>query len=413
MSILSKAIDEYLANQYLGFHTPSHSGLLNPRDLSELDGLDNLQYPNSVLLESQKKAAELFGAAQSFFLLNGASIGLQAAILALAKHIFSNPLPVLVSRNVHKSVLAGIIIAGLEVEWLEPIWDEGLGVYARINFENYDFSKYSALIITNPSYEGFYSQIPELDIPIIVDEAHGAHYIFSDLLPRSALESGADIVIQSWHKCLGTYTQTGVAHISKRSKIPALFFEEALRLLQTTSPSYLFLENLSLAVEFFSENGSKVFEEAVSRVLVLSDRVVKNDDPLRVILKGNGLNIEQELLARKIVVESAYSNFALLFVNFTHDELAIKKLSLGLDFDFGRSSPILKPIWGDSVLGMREAFFEKSKLVDKELALNKISAELYAPCPPGIPILVPGQLITESSLRYLHSKQQIAIIDSP
>ena len=150
---LSKNIDAYLNENYAQFHSPAHCGLLNTRDLSEVEGLDDLQEPSGVLKDYQEQCAELFGAQSSFFLINWASVGLQAACLALKIFLeeTKNTKPVLVARNIHKSVLSGIILAGLTIEWLEPNWNQELGIYTRVSLPEKLEASYSALIITNPS----------------------------------------------------------------------------------------------------------------------------------------------------------------------------------------------------------------------------------------------------------------------
>lgn len=409
MSLLSEQIDKHLASAYVGFHSPAHNGSVSKRDLTELDGLDNLQYPNEVLYESQRIIADLFGAAHSYFLLNGATIGLHAACLALKKYLATDTRPVLLARNVHKSVIAGIILADLKVEWLEPSWSEDLGVYTRVDLKNIE-NKYSAVIITNPTYEGFYSIVPELDIPIIIDEAHGSHYHFSDKFPKPALVYGADIVIQSWHKCLGSLTQTGVAHVSKNSKIPACYFEEALRLLHTTSPSYILMESLTNTTTSLLQQGVDQFTKLLKIIAEFGFNSF-NDDPLRYLIKGNGIKIEQQLKQHKILVEAAYANFALLFMNIGHSAIDLSRLQIALlQLEHEVQQPLAKLVWGKQELPIREAYYAQSRLVRKGAALNKISAELYAVCPPGIAVLVPGQVLTESVIDLV-DKEYIAVID--
>jgi arginine/lysine/ornithine decarboxylase len=279
MSLLTEKIDEYLAKDFSLFHSPAHCGYLGSRDLSEVEGLDDLQNPSGVLNNAQNFLAELFGAQRSFFLVNGASLGMQVACLALKLHLqeINDKRPILVARNIHKSTISGIILAGLDIEWFEPDWDENLGVYTRFKLTSTemdcrvelrsprnDVQSYSALIVTNPTYEGFYSELPLLDIPVIVDEAHGAHYHFSDQLPKPALDSGTDIVVQSWHKTLGSMTQTGVMHLGKKSRINSRYIQACLNLLQTTSPSYILLESLCKTVDKYARAGKEIIERSLN-----------------------------------------------------------------------------------------------------------------------------------------------------
>ncbi len=390
MSLLSGKINEHLEKDFIAFHSPAHVGQLNSRDLTELDGLDDLQYPEEVLKESQEFVAGLFGAKASFFLINGASVGMQAACIALKIYLNAqnDKRPVLVARNVHKSVISGIILAGLDIEWLEPEWREDLGVYTRLDRgwieAGYGLNKYSALIITNPTYEGFYSEIPRLDIPLIVDEAHGAHYQFSKQLPEPALSYGADIVVQSWHKTLGSLTQTGVLHVNKTCKISERYIADALRLLQTTSPSYLLMESITKTAELYAERGREIVERTIelSKSIDITGRV-ENDDPYRLLIQGPGYAIENLLKENKILIEAAGANYALAFINpgNTAGEVkyaSILKPKIEALIQEHKLERIPKPELAKQNINAREAFF-------------KGDTEIYAPCPPGIALKVPGQ----------------------
>ncbi len=395
MSLLSGKIDQHLAQGFTAFHSPAHAGNLNARDLTELDGLDDLQYPEDVLKESQEFVAELFGAQRSFFLVNGASVGMQAACIALKIYLntINDKRPVLVARNVHKSVIAGIILAGLDIEWLEPEWNEELGVYTflteSMRSPRRGFAAprddVSALIITNPTYEGFYSEIPQLNIPLLVDEAHGAHYHFSKQLPEPALAYGADIAVQSWHKTLGSLGQTGVLHVSKSSKIPEQYLADALRLLQTTSPSYLLLESLCNTAELYAEQGVEIVERTIelSKSIDITGRV-ENDDPYRLLIQGPGYEIENLLKENKILIEATGANYALAFINPGNTAGEVKYASslepkIEALIQEHKLEPISKPEFGKQNMNPREAFFNGD-------------TEIYAPCPPGIALRVPGHI---------------------
>ncbi|MDD9899134.1 MAG: hypothetical protein OXU45_09080 [Candidatus Melainabacteria bacterium] len=401
MSLLSKQINNHIEQNYVAFHSPAHAGKLNPRDLSELDGLDDLQAPKEVLKDCQEQVAEIFGAKQSWFLVNGASVGMQAACLALKIYLNSinDQRPVLVARNVHKSVIAGIILAGLEVEWFEPEWNAELGIFtviARIqghqNLAGYGDdreprpvtkqSNASAIIITNPTYEGFHTDLLSLRgaagdvaIPIIVDEAHGAHYQFTSQLPATALEQGADIAVQSWHKTLGSLGQTGVLHQSKSSKIPSQYIADSLKLLQTTSPSYLLLESITEVAELYSKEGQGIVEETIRISKNIQLPSYPNSDPYRLIIPGPGRKIEELLAEQKILIEAAYENFALLFINPGNDQADITRLNscaaaieeLCKNY---QAKKISKPK-ALEVSSPREAFLNGQTSIE-------------APCPPGI-----------------------------
>lgn len=388
MSLLTSKIDEYIKKNYSRFHSPAHSGYLGLRDLSEVEGLDDLQNPQEVLKKTQEQIAQLFTAGQSFMLVNGASIGMQACCIALK--IFLNHCqitkPVLVSRNIHKSTIAGIILSGLNIEWIEPNWDDKLGLFTKIDFCGVDWERYAGLIITNPTYEGFYSSLPELEIPVIVDEAHGAHYQFHPELPRPALKSGADLVVQSWHKTLGSLTQTGVLHVSKKSKIPPELVSRCLNLLQTTSPSYLLLESIALTAELFKSQGNSIIDRALEFAKQIKTYKIPNDDPTRLIIQVpfmTGFQLDELLCQALVSLEQAQENFVLANINPGINQLDIDRIKNVLDS--------LKP---DTKSSLKKISKPKSFLINtniQEAFFNDPSAEIIAPCPPGIALKIPGQ----------------------
>ncbi|MCE2929007.1 MAG: hypothetical protein LW817_05195 [Candidatus Caenarcaniphilales bacterium] len=402
MNNLSSLINKYIQESKLRLHTPAHAGKLNPRDLSEVGELDDLQNPEGVLKDLQENIAQKFNAQKSFVLLNGATIGMQTAMLAI-KMQYGDSKKILVSRNAHKSTLAGIILSGLDIDWLEPSWDEELNRYTCLNIPN-DLENYSAVVITNPSYEGFCSEIPRLDIPLIVDEAHGAHYHFSKDLPKPALEYGADIVVQSWHKTLGSLTQTGVLHLGIKSQIKADKIQNALNILQTTSPSYLLLESLSQAAEKEYDYDWIVHE------LKSFDRY-SNNDPTRLLIKGSQ-TLDDFLEKQGIYCEQNLGNYLQFnFSNFhNQDDIKLLRDSL-LKFNESQETKLKFPQleFGKQVMNCQKAFYSKSLKVNKVNAIGKISQELFAPCPPGIALLVPGQIITASTLARI-DKEEISII---
>jgi arginine/lysine/ornithine decarboxylase len=395
---LSERIDEYLANRYSQFHSPAHCGYLNPRDLSEVEGLDDLQNPETVLKDLQEEIAQFFGARESFILTNGASQGLQASCLALRLYLEESrdSRRILLARNVHKSVIAGVILAGLDIEWFEPVWDEDLGAYTRIEtdvFTTKPIENYAALIITNPSYEGFYSDLMSLqdlmkahNTLLIIDEAHGAHYHFSDRLPQPALKYGADLIVQSWHKTLGSLTQTGILHSGINSRIPTKFIKAALSLLQTTSPSYLLLESISKVFYKYQQEGTSIIDNLVSRAADLQEYRIHSNDPTRYLIKVPGYTGEElydYLLKDKISVEEVLENAVLASINPGNSNEDIEKINLALQKIKART------VSKDTKSSAPKLLTQKKKPRDAFFQDQDIS--IIAPCPPGIAERIPGQ----------------------
>ncbi len=425
---LVEKIKFYSENSHYAFHTPNHIGRSGfNADLTELPGLDNIEYPEDSIKKAQAEIAEYFNAEASFFLTNGASLGLQAALQALKIDLLreSRDLkPVLLARNIHKSVLSAIIQTGFDIEFLELFYDDDLDLYTGLDFSKLNSSEnYSALVITNPSYEGFYSEIPKQEIPVIVDEAHGAHYYFSEYLPAGALNSGADIVIQSWHKCLTALTQGAVAHVNKKSKISKDSFHDALRLLQSTSPSYLILKSLCEAFLLFKKNGEELLanlKHITSKIPELI-KATSNHDFTRLILKlPNGINVEDfdaELEKSNIYCESYSNKSILFFLSVFHEKKDIdylieeyfkieKKLAIAADKHMGEELKNINLSTAKQILNPQKAFFSPFELVNLAEAEGYISADYFALCPPGFPITIPGQIITRDIIEKLQLSKE-------
>ena len=421
---LIKNINLYSKINRVPFHTPMHLGRTDyPNDLSELSGLDNLQYPASTLKNTEEYLSEIFFAKKSFLLTNGASIGLQAAVLALKFYYLQSNLalkPLLVARNVHKSVVSGIILAGFDVEWLELNYDHNLDLYTGLKlsvaelkeFLNDREDAYAGLILTNPSYDGFYSDLSSLKsltLPLIIDEAHGTHYYFSDDLPKGALKTAGDIIIQSLHKTLGALTQSAVAHISLHSKVPASCYEAALRLLQTTSPSYLIIKSILESVQYYAQEAKelylrvKAFQEKISTNCLAAN----NDDYFRIIIQNSTAEeLEVFLEKRNIFIEKKSSKSITIFLSPYHNEKDIDLLNTALsEFHLPNRSahPSALEIFSfpDQVLNPKLAYFSPFRELPYQESLGEICAELFAPCPPGFPLLVPGQKINSSIIDKL------------
>ena len=274
------------------FHTPGHKrgqGISNRHqqlfgtaafqaDLPELPELDNLFAPEGVILQAQRLAAEAFGAEQTWFLANGSTCGIEAAILATCGPGDKLILP----RNVHSSAISGLILSGAIPIYVSPPysrhWDLPLGLAQReiaIALSAHPDAK--AVLIVSPTYQGICSDVKAIahlthsyDIPLLVDEAHAPHFAFHPELPASALASGADIAIQSAHKVLSAFTQSALLH-AQGSRIDRHQLTQSLQLTQSTSPSYLLLGSLDAARHQMATDGFAL----MSRTLSLADQAYR------------------------------------------------------------------------------------------------------------------------------------------
>jgi arginine/lysine/ornithine decarboxylase len=244
------------------FHTPGHKGrddilsrLKFPdHDLTELPGLDMLHNPQGVIADAQKLAADLYRAEETFFLVNGATAGNQAMFLSLAGSCAGKRIRI--DRRAHRSVIAGLVLSGLEPEYIAPVIHPDFQLPLGLDLQNFcgDSTGIGAFHITSPSYYGTFIDLDNIikwrninapEISILVDQAHGAH-LRGSCFPAGAVEQGADLVVHSTHKTLAALTQAGMLHV-QGERIDRAALKNSLELLQTSSPSYLLLESLENA----------------------------------------------------------------------------------------------------------------------------------------------------------------------
>lgn len=434
------------------FHTPGHksgqgiptalANLLGPKvfpaDLPELPELDNLFAPEGVILEAQALAAAAFGAEQTWFLANGSTCGIQAAVLATCQPGEKLILP----RNVHQSAIAALILSGAVPVWLEPEVDPLWGIAHSVDPANVAIAltqhpDAQAILLVSPTYYGVCGNVAAIaqlahahGIPLLVDEAHGAHFAFHPDLPQPALQAGADLTVQSTHKTLSALTQAAMLHVQFR-RIDRNRLSRALQMVQSTSPSYLLLASLDAARQQMATQGESLMGQALAlatsvraqlaslpiAVLSLSHSSALGCfalDPLRLTVSISGLSgfEADECLHREFGVTCELPGLHHLTFILTHgntaeegDRLAsaLKKLSqTSIASPF--SPPLtscLPPSARVPALSPRQAFFAAHATVPVQEAVAQPSAELICPYPPGIPVLIPGEIITPEAIYSL------------
>jgi len=450
---LLSALLSYMQDETIPFHVPGHKQGRGNRELTELlgencmqidltcfDGLDNICNPVSVIKEAESLAAQLYGADNAFFLVNGTTSGIQAMIMSVC-----NPGDkILIPRNAHKSAIGGIIVSGAIPVYLEPEIDEYMGVAMGITPEAVinaleNNSDIKALFIINPTYYGIASNLKAIvdiahtyKIPVIVDEAHGAHLKFNKNLPLSAMEAGADMAASSTHKLGGSLTQSSLllhqGNLISREKIKAV-----LNLAQTTSPSYILLASLDVARKQLATNGQEMISEAYRLALWAREEIQKIDglyllgedvigqpgcfdfDPTKIVINVRELGIsgyEIERILRKefkIQVELSDLFNIILLVSLGDSESTLNPLIKALKDISGRYSlrNVIKyfiplPNIPESVVSPREAFYDETKNIQLADAEGEISAEMIMAYPPGIPIVCPGERLTREIIDYVN-----------
>lgn len=345
---LWEAVRDYCGQNLISFHTPGHKGGcgLDPEltdlagrfarlDQTELPGLDNLHAPNGPIQEAQELAAEACGAAESFFLVNGSSCGVQAMLLAACRPGDK----VIIPRDAHISVHSGLVSAGAEPVYIYPMVDNRRGLTLGVTEDHLrevltTNPEVKAVLLLNPNYYGICSNltalaktVKEFGKILLVDEAHGAHLPFHPALPPTAAAAGADLWVQSTHKTGVSLTQSAILH-QQGGRIDPHRLRAALRLVQSTSPSYLLLVSLDLSRRLLAVRGRAILERliisageirsAVARVNGLS--CLKEPDlpagegfrldPLKILVDFGGIGLagrEAAEYLRKIKIEPELS----------------------------------------------------------------------------------------------------------
>ncbi|HSB34009.1 MAG TPA: aminotransferase class I/II-fold pyridoxal phosphate-dependent enzyme [Nitrospirota bacterium] len=451
----------------VSFHTPGHKSgkgistrfrkFVGPRifsiDLTTLDEVDSLQNPTGVIKEAQELAARAAGADRSYFLVNGTTVGNHAMVA-------SSTGPgdkVLIARNCHRSVLTGLIMSGAQPVFFQPAFDRDLKLTLNVPFETAKAAIDAnlgarALLLTSPNYYGLCADIERI-IPyardkgllVFVDEAHGPHLKFNPKLPTCALEAGADLCVQSTHKIVGGMTQASMLH-ARAGRINVDDVTNTLKLLQTTSPSYILMASLDLARMQMATEGKKLLNRTIK--LAEDARAEINKIPgiacfgkdrakqagmadmdvtkLTITVSDLGLSgyhVSQILNLRfGIQVEMADPFHVLVIVSIgdRQDDLnrlveALKVISAesGLQGALLPLDRVHPPVLDNRfAMTPRDAFYSDSELVDVRDSAGRVSTEIVTVYPPGIPLLVPGEEISRDALDYLQNMAGLgAIID--
>ncbi|VVA27945.1 PREDICTED: arginine decarboxylase [Prunus dulcis] len=415
-------------------------------DLPELPELDNLFSPRGPILDAQQQAASLFGSLETWFLVGGTTCGIQAAIMATC-----SPGEILIlPRNSHISAISAMVLSGAVPKYIIPDynfdWDIAGGVTpsqveTAIKEVEKEGQKPAAVLVTSPTYHGICSNLSEITqlchsrgIPVIVDEAHGAHLGFHPQMPNSAMHQGADLAVQSTHKVLCSLTQSSMLHMSG-SLVDREKISRCLQTLQSTSPSYLLLASLDAARAQISENPETMFGKAlqlaietksmirkISGISVLDAQSFPNFpaiDPLRLTIGFQQLGLSgyeaDEILYEdhEIICELVETQSITFAMNLGTCREHVQRLVSGIKHlvAASASTPAAKrkveggnsALFADIETSLipRDAFFSGKRRVSIENSLGEVCGELICPYPPGIPVMVPGETITKKALDYL------------
>lgn len=458
---LAEAMQAYAADGALAFHTPGHKqgrgahsllkNLITEEGLREevslMEELDDLHEPTMCIREAQQLAAELYGADQSYFMINGTTGAIHAMLMAA----LAPGDEVLVPRNAHRSILGGLILCGAFPVFIQPEISDSLGIAmgltpASVEQAVKQHPKARALVAVYPTYYGVVSDLQSIaDIVhahgmlLLVDEAHGAHLRFSDALPPQALDCGADLAAQSTHKLLGSLTQTSMLHV-RADRIDIERVRTAASLLQSTSPDYLLLASLDIARMQMAVEGRQRMERTVQLARSLRQRINAlpglwcfgpadmrtpgaaglDETKLTVQVRGLGMTGTQaEYILRhtyKIQCELADAWNVLFLLSMADTERETELLYKALAAMAERAQDTAAAVPARPLppvppmrLAPREAFFAPSHAVPIQEALHKTAAEAITFYPPGIPVIYPGEVLTDEILDYVLDMQRIGL----
>lgn len=463
MKYLEEKLREYKNTDIYPFHMPGHKRrefpFPNPYgiDITEIDGFDNLHHATDILKEAQERAAQLYGAGRSFYLVNGSTCGILAAVCAAAKKRSK----VLVARNCHKAVYHALFLQELRAEYLYPDLTKNniQGQITPVQVEEALKKQpdIAAVILTSPTYEGIVSDISEIaeivhayGIPLLIDEAHGAHFGFGAGFPENAVTCGADAVIMSLHKTLPSFTQTALLHLCS-DRISEEKIKEYLGIFQTSSPSYLFMAGMDSCIRRIKEEGEELFfnyrkrlddfyrdTADLQRIHVMNREELSKqeafdwDDSKIVIFTAKthltGESLHRILLERyHLQVEMVSAHYVLAMTSIMDTQEGFERLNRALHeidryfqsaqmtternydiinkIEFFRDPDMLSPreLYRKNpvILPFYEARELKQVEIPLDLAAGKISADMIYIYPPGIPMIVPGEMITEDFIKRI------------
>lgn len=422
-------------------------------DVTELSSTDDLHHPEASILEAQRLAADTFGAEETFFLVGGSTSGNIALLLTICE---PNDI-IIVQRNVHKSIINGLKLAGAKAVFLSPQIEEKSGLAIVPTLEQVEkalrlYPDAKAVFLSNPNYYGmsadltpFVELIHQHSKPLLVDEAHGAHYGFHQELPRSGLAAGADAVVQSAHKTLPALTMGAMLHV-QGSRIQRELLRQSLAMIQSSSPSFPILASLDISRAMIDTFGAKLFKQSLASAasfrswMQLHSTAIKVlewykiedttclhfNDPLRVIIYDksgtmSGFELQRRLEQFGCYAEMADPRYAVLVFGIQTSLEDTLKLQYAIKIIGGYASEqadaaqneqntLLHSFLPESaemaisepVSFARERFKNKNSIrVGVDNAEQLISAEMVTPYPPGIAILYPGEKITAAIINQI------------
>lgn len=452
MKTLYNKLSDYGKSDYYGFHMPGHKRQYNmlgaelpyKMDITEIDGFDDLHHAKGILKEAQERAAKVYHAEETCYLINGSTSGILSAVLGCTNKGGG----ILMARNCHKSVYAAVYMNELKAEYIYPEYDEKTGLNGPVkvedirkilgeNVRNPRENRIQAVVITSPTYDGVLSDVRAIaeavhkfGIPLIVDEAHGAHFGFHPYFPENANDCGADVVIHSLHKTLPALTQTALIHmngkLADRERI-----KKYLHMVQTSSPSYILMASMERCIGLLEEE-PQLFEKYVDMLGKTREKLgglkclklveTESYDPSKIVISTEGTGytgkqMYEELLKKyHLQMEMAAKSYIIAMTSVGDVQEGFDRLERAL-FEIdgkleARRSGMKSQGTGSATGGLprpeqvctsaqADNRQEKAVAAAWEECEEKVSAEYAYVYPPGIPMIVPGERISKEAVQKL------------
>ncbi len=438
MDSLYDTLDNYAKKNITPMHMPGHkrNSSLSPclnhlgidLDITEIHNMDYLHNPTGILKAAMENAARIYKSFKSYFLINGSTCGILSGIKAAAKYGDK----ILIGRNCHISVYRAIELLGLSPYYILPEFDKTTGIFLDISPLEIEkaINKHpdtKLIVLTSPTYEGIVSNINKIcqiahskNIPVLIDEAHGAHFGFNDYFPESAVKLGADITVQSLHKTLPSLTQTAILHLNG-NLIEHKKLENSLSVFQTSSPSYLFMASIDNCIRMVKnkpnlfinlKNALINFYEKAKHLKYLSVMDKNNKDKSKIVISTAKANITgQELsciLRNKYQIETEMSslNYISAMTGLGDTAENIEKLYTALyEIDKNCSAKnnniSITAVLPEKIMNISDALLKDTVDTTIYNCENKVCGEFIWAYPPGIPIIAPGEIFTKEIIENI------------
>ncbi|KJD59414.1 aminotransferase class I/II-fold pyridoxal phosphate-dependent enzyme [Bacillus velezensis] len=452
---LYSGLKKHADRQPVQFHIPGHKkgAGMDPEfrqfigenalsiDLINIEPLDDLHAPKGIIKEAQDLAAEAFGADHTFFSVQGTS----GAIMTMVMAVCGPGDKIIIPRNVHKSIMSAIVFSGAVPIFIHPEIDDELGISHGITLESAERAltehpDAKGLLVINPTYFGVAADLSSIvklahsfNVPVLVDEAHGVHIHFHDKLPLSAMQAGADMAATSVHKLGGSLTQSSILNV-REGLVSKERVQSILSMLTTTSTSYLLLASLDVARKRLATEGRDLLEDTIlladqtrerlnqiEGIRCVGEEITESKaafsyDPTKLIISVKNLGLTghdvEKWLRESYNIEVELSDLYNILCIFTPGDRAgdadrlvsaltdISKQASDNDYAHQQTEVLLPEI---PLLAMtpRDAFYANTEVIPLKESAGRIIAEFVMVYPPGIPIFIPGEIITEENISYI------------